>query len=118
MEKTAVATRFFDLTHPKRVLYVGICKKCQRIEYDEDKENFKDKLQTHLERSHKDIPTLASSMSLNDYRFIPKQPLAPPAVFLINRLTNKQEVEGFLRSTERSALWKAMKGQEVRTVPV
>ena len=116
LEKTAVST-LFNLT-PKRVLYVGICKKCQRIEYDTDKENFKDKLQTHLERSHKDIPTLASSMSLNDYRFIPKQPLEPPAVFLITRLTNQQEVAGFLRQTDSSALYKAIKQQSVRTVPV
>ena len=105
-------------TIQKRVLHIGICKRCQRTEYSTDLELFKDKLQSHMERSHKDLPTFASQLSLNDYRWIPKQPLVPPAMFLIIRLTNQHEIDGFLRSAQHKQFWKALKGQEIRNIPV
>ena len=134
--ETAKTTNFWSLENPptiqkriirtepkptiqhKPALLVAICKRCQRTEYSTDKELFKDKLQNHLERSHKDLPTFASQINLNDYRWIPKQPLVPPAMFLIIRLTKQHEIDGFIRSAQHSHFWKAMKGQEITSVPV
>ena len=134
--ETAKTTNFFSLENPptiqkhiirtepkptiqhKPALLVAICKKCQRVEYSFDLELFKDMMQTHLERSHKDVPTSSSDLSLNGYRWMPKQPIVPPAMFLIMRLTNQHEIDGFLRSAQHKQFWKAMKGQEIRNIPV
>lgn len=120
-------------TRPQqRGVYIGICKKCGYLVYDGDLKfypdqtvevlggdlnNFKDKLQSHLEHSHH-APETHLEVSLNDYRFIPKQPLTDFAVFNITRLTKEAEMAGFLMNLKRDALTKGRGKWTVRNTQV
>lgn len=122
-----------ERTTQAKSLYIGICKRCGYLVCDgdlkfypdstvevigSDVSNFKDQLQSHVEKSHHAPQASSSDLSLSDYRFIPKQPLTDFAVFNITRLTNQHEIVGYLMSMKKDQFTKGRGKWTVRNTQV